>query len=295
MLTLGGIAVAIMVVILLAAVQRALAAAAAARDPRRRGVGLRSGGLPRHPAHDRHDRRPARDARRRHRLRDPDARARRGGGRPRSQRAPDPGDRAQPRAGAARRDVRRDLRVRRPALRQGPHDPRLRAPARGRDRGDLPVLDHPAVGDPRYPRAPFAHHRQGLPRRCARQDRRVPRPRAEWVRHPAGDRERRDLRVGHLGRGRPHAADRSGAMGQPGLAGHQGSERRGGGDELDERARRLRAERRRVLGRDRAVRARIHARPARLLRRRTPDGLEHRDVGRRSDHRPGRHRHRADG
>ena len=98
--------------------------------------------------------------------------------------------------GAARRDVRRDLRLRRPALRQGPDDPRLRPAARGRDRRDLPLLDHPAARDPRHPRAPLAHHRQGLPRRRARADRRVPRPRAERVRDPAGDRERRHLRRG---------------------------------------------------------------------------------------------------
>ena len=74
MLTLGAIAVAIMVVILLVLLRRALAAAAARRRPHRRGLGLRPRRLPRHPADDRHHRRPPGDARHRHRLRDPDAR-----------------------------------------------------------------------------------------------------------------------------------------------------------------------------------------------------------------------------
>ena len=80
------------------------------------------------------------DARRRHRLRDPDARARRGGGGHRPRRPPDPGDGAQPRPGAARRHVRRRVRLRRPALRQGADDPRVRPAARRRHRRDLPQL-----------------------------------------------------------------------------------------------------------------------------------------------------------
>ena len=138
MLTLGAIAVAIMVVILLRPVRRAVAAAAAGRDPHRRRLGVRPRRLPRHPAHDRHHRRPPGDARRRHRLRDPDARPGRGGGGHRPRRPPDPGDGAQPRPGAARRHLRRHLRLRRPALRQGADDPRLRPAARRRHRRDLP-------------------------------------------------------------------------------------------------------------------------------------------------------------
>ena len=76
-----------------AAVRRALAAAAAGRDPRRGHVGVRPGRLPRHPAVGRDHRRPAGDARRRHRLRDPDALAHRGGGGHRPGRPPDPGGR----------------------------------------------------------------------------------------------------------------------------------------------------------------------------------------------------------
>ena len=57
--------------------------------------------------------------------------------------APDPGDRPQPRARAAGRHVRRHLRLRRPALRQGADDPRLRPAARRRHRRHLPLLDHP--------------------------------------------------------------------------------------------------------------------------------------------------------
>ena len=80
MLTLGGIAVADHGRDPAGVLPGAVATAAAARRARRRRVGVRSRRLPRHPAHDRHDRRPPRDARHRHRLRDPDARARRGGG-----------------------------------------------------------------------------------------------------------------------------------------------------------------------------------------------------------------------
>ena len=296
MLTLGGIAVAIMVVILLAAVQGAVAAAAAARGPRRRRLGVRARGLPRHPAHDRHHRRPAGDARHRHRLRDPDARARRGGGGHRPRRAPDPGDRAQPRAGAARRDVRRDLRVRRAALRQGADDPRLRAAARGRHRGDLPLLDHPAARDPRHPRVPLAHQGPGLPRGPARPARRVARQRPGRFADPARDRERRDLRRRHRGRGQAHAADRPGAVGQPEVQSHQGHPRGRGRDGRVERARRVRPERRRVLRRVRHVRARLHPRQlatqnGKLL---TGSSIET-AIGDIIDDVPGRDRHRADG
>ena len=62
-----------------------------------------------------------------HRLRDPDARARRGGGDHRPRAAPDPGDRPEPRPGPARRHVRRHLRLRGAALRQGADDPRTSA------------------------------------------------------------------------------------------------------------------------------------------------------------------------
>ena len=146
------------------AVQRAMAAAATRRDPRRRGVGVRSRRLHRDPPDGGHHRRAAGDARRRDRLRDPDARARRGGGDPRSLAAPDPGDRPQPRPGPAGGHVRRHLRLCRALLRQGADDPRLRAAPRRRHRRHLPQLDRDAARHARHPRAPLADARPRLPR-----------------------------------------------------------------------------------------------------------------------------------
>ena len=137
--------------------RRALAAASARRRADRLRLGVRPGRLPRHPAHRRHHRRPAGDARRGHRLRDPDARARRGGGGDRPRRAPDPGDRDEPRPGAARRHLRRHLRLPRAALRQGADDPRLRPAARRRRRRDLPVQHHRPARRARHPRVQVAH------------------------------------------------------------------------------------------------------------------------------------------
>ena len=75
----------------------------------------------------------------------------------RPRRAPDPGDRAQPRARPARRHLRRDLRLRRAALRQGADDPRVRPAARGRHRRDLPrARIIAAARDPRHPRVQVA-------------------------------------------------------------------------------------------------------------------------------------------
>ena len=79
-------------------VRRALATAPTAHRPRRRRLGVRHRGLHRDPAHDRDDRRTAGDARDRYRLRDPDARACRRGGRDRAVAASDPGDVTRPRA-----------------------------------------------------------------------------------------------------------------------------------------------------------------------------------------------------
>ena len=92
MLTLGAIAVGDHGADPAGALQRAVAAARPRRRGHRRHLGVRHRRLPRHPADDRHHRRPAGDARHRHRLRDPDARPGRGGGRRRPGRPPDPGD-----------------------------------------------------------------------------------------------------------------------------------------------------------------------------------------------------------
>ena len=61
-----------------------------------------------------------------------------------------------------------DLRLRRPAVRTGADDPRLRAAARGRHRRDLPLQHHPAAVDPRHPRVQVADDGQGLPPGAAR-------------------------------------------------------------------------------------------------------------------------------
>ena len=98
MLTLGAIAVVVMTIILLLLFNVRWRLLPAVRDPHRRDLGVRPGRLPRHPAVAGDHRRPAGDARHRHRLRDPDARARRGRSDHRPRRAPDPGDGAQPRA-----------------------------------------------------------------------------------------------------------------------------------------------------------------------------------------------------
>ena len=193
--------------------------------------------------------------------------ARRGGSGPRSRRAPYPRDVAQPRPRAARRDVRRDLRVPRAAVRRGSDDPRLRTAARGRHRCDLSVFDRSPTRDPRHPRAPLTHDGQGLPPRRPRADHRLPRPAATGDGDPARHRERRHLLLGHRGRGRSDAADRSGAVGRPRLPSDQGPPRGRGADGLVERARRVRAERRRVHRRVRQLRARVHARPSREQRR----------------------------
>ena len=175
MLTLGGIAVAIMVVILLVLfnVRWRLLPLLVVLIGVVWAFGL--AGYLGIPLTHRHHRRAPGDARRRHRLRDPDARARRGGGGHRPRRAPDPGDRPQPRSGAARRHLRRHLRLRRAALRQGADDPRLRPAARGRHRRHLPRLDHPAARHPRHPRVQVAHQGPRLPRGSARPARRVAR------------------------------------------------------------------------------------------------------------------------
>ena len=140
--------------------------------------------------------------------------------------------------------------------------------ARGRHRRHLPVLDHPPARDPRHPRVPLPHQRQGLPRgrrsagsSCSSA---ASRPAAAI---PLAIASVVDLLRGHRRRGQAHAADRSGAVGQPGVAEHQGSARGRGRDELVERARRVRPERRRVLRRVHQVRARLHARAARAAER----------------------------
>ena len=83
----------------------------------------------------------------------------------RPRRAPDPGDGPQPRPRAARRHVRRDLRLRRAALRQGADAPPVRPAARRRHRRDLPVQHHRPARDPRHPRVQVADQGPRLPRR----------------------------------------------------------------------------------------------------------------------------------
>ena len=63
---------------------------------------------------------------------------------------------AQPRARAARRHVRRDLRLRGAALRQGADDPPVRSAARGRRRRDLPLQHRRHARGPRHPRVQVA-------------------------------------------------------------------------------------------------------------------------------------------
>ena len=126
MATLALIAIGIMTLILLLLVQRAVATAAARDRADRHDLGVRHRRLPRDTAHDRHHLRSPGDARHRYRLHDPDARARRGRSRDRSGRAPDSGNLAQPRPGAPRRDVRRDLCVRGVALGEGADAARVR-------------------------------------------------------------------------------------------------------------------------------------------------------------------------
>ena len=80
MLTLGAIAVVVMTLILLLLFHVRWRLLPLGVIVVGRHLGLRPGRLPRHPAVAGDHRRPARDAGHRHRLRDPDARARRGGG-----------------------------------------------------------------------------------------------------------------------------------------------------------------------------------------------------------------------
>ena len=225
MLTLGAIAVVIMCIILLVLVQRAMATAAARRHPRRRHLGIRARRLPGHPAHRRDDRRAAGDARHRHRLRDPDARACRGRGDHRPLRAPDPGDCPQPRPGAVGRHLRRHLRLRSAAFRQGADDPTVRTVAGGRHRRHLSVLDRPPARHSRHPRVPVADEGQGLPPRATRPSRGVARIAAGEECDPAGHLQPRDLRRRHHRRGQVVAADRPDPVGQPEVAGDQGHRR----------------------------------------------------------------------
>ena len=77
--------------------------------------------------------------------------------------------------GPAGGHLRRHLRLRRPALRQGADDPRVRPAAGGRHRRHLPGLDRPAPGRPRHPGVQVAHEvGQGLQRGLPRAVRRAP-------------------------------------------------------------------------------------------------------------------------
>ena len=65
--------------------------------------------------------------------------------------------------GPARRHLRRDLRLRRAALRQGADDPRVRPAAGGRHRRHLRVLDHHPARGARDAGVPEPDEGQGLP------------------------------------------------------------------------------------------------------------------------------------
>ena len=248
MLTLGGIAVADHGGHPPGALPGAVATAPAARGARRRDLGVRAGGLPRHPADHRDHRRPPGDARHRDRLRDPDARARRGGGGDRPRRAPDPGDRPQPRPRPARGHLRRHLRLRRAALRQGADAPRLRPAARGRHRRDLP-LRRSSCRSPSSASASTSRPPRAATSAPARLGRLVvwlgsiPSRRCRAVRGG----QRRHLHRRRRGRGQAHPADRPGPVGEPGQPGHQGPPQ---GREADRRSSELgvyATSRRRVL------------------------------------------------
>ncbi len=105
------------------ALRRALAAAPPRGHRDRVDLGLRRRRLHRHPAHPGHHRRTPGHVGRRHRLRDPDARPRRGGGRHQRGGTSDPGDRPQSVSGPVGGHLRRGVRLRGPALRKGADDP----------------------------------------------------------------------------------------------------------------------------------------------------------------------------
>ena len=222
MLTLGAIAVGDHDRDPARAVQGAVAVAAAAGGARRRDLGVRARGIPRDPAHHRDDRRAARDARHRHRLRDPDARSGRGRSGDRPRRTPDPGDRAEPRARAAGRHLRRDLCVCRVALRQGSDDPRLRVLlAVGIAVICLCSIILPlAILGIREFKSPTKGRdfRSGPLGRLVVWLGSVPSRR----RSPLRNREHRHLRRRHRGRRQAHAPDRPATVGQPEQPDHQG-------------------------------------------------------------------------
>ena len=206
----------------------------------RRCLGIRRGRLSRHSADDRHDLGPAGDARHRHRLRHPDARTRRRRGRHRPRATPDPGDLTQPRPGAARRHLRRDLRLRGAALRQGAHAARVRAAVGHRCRRDLPEQHRRNPRGPRDPRVPITDQGTRLPRRSARPAHRMVGITVGSRRAGARDRQRDRLCRRHSCRGQARPPDRPHAMGQPAFAGRSRPERAQSRGALLERTRHLR-------------------------------------------------------
>ena len=126
----------------------------------------------------------------------------------------------EPRPGAAGRHLRRHLRLRRPALRQGADDPRLRPAAGRRHRRDLPLQHHPARSPPsasastsRPPRARTSARATSAASSCGSATLpgvgRVP---------SSSSASLADLRRRHRRRGQARPPDRPDPVGQPGLA-----------------------------------------------------------------------------
>ena len=240
MLTLGAIAIGIMTLILLLLFKVRWRLLPAADRGGRCDLGVRYRRLHRDPADDRDDRRPPRDARDRDRLRDPDARASGGGSGDRARGASHPGDRPESRAGAARRHVRRDLRVRGTALRQSADAAAVRPVAdRGRRR-DLPEQHRGHARGAGYPRVQVADERPRLPGGPAGPARRMARLTLASGRGPARGRQPGRLRRGPRGREQAGVADRPDPVGEPEVAGDQGPARARQADGLVQRARRVR-------------------------------------------------------
>ena len=93
----------------------------------------------------------------RHRLRDPDALADRGGGDHRPVAAPDPGSGTRARPRAVGGDLRRRVRLRGHPDLPGADDPGLRLAAHRRHHRHLRVVDHQPARLARHPRVPLAH------------------------------------------------------------------------------------------------------------------------------------------
>ncbi len=203
----------------------------------RLGVGLRIGRLFPRPAHPCHHRRAPRAPRRGHGLCDPDALADRGGGRPRPRRPPHPSRGTRPRARAARRHLRRRLRLHGAVVRQDARHPRVRLAAGDRDHRGVRVQHHRHPGGPRYPRVQVTHQGKGFQSGAPEPDRGVPGERSRTRRHPVGCDQRGDPALGHRRRGQARPADRPHLVGEPPFAGDQGHQAAQGGNGLGQRDR----------------------------------------------------------